>query len=579
MMRAGRMAAGWLAGRAVLFLLALGVLVAAEISTDPASRLRSRIAASLPDARLVAELERRRFEAWTEADARRTELNARLGQAHELPPDELARWLGQLDREIARREDRRLDGLDLALAASQPEVLVGHARNEAALQVLRWTRSEVLRVLRGVANLRMTPPEAEAALAQARARQAANSATYWQARRASQSFARGHPLAAHIPFEVLGLQDEDRQRFLVLQRDLQRAAVGVIASRKTLTDAERAREQVRQARATVARPLSEVDGQAMQALDSVIAARRRSVDAVERGLAETMDRGRKLAWTAFWIVVLLSAMPVLLKAFWYYVMAPLAARRPPIRIAPDAQPVLLSRSPAEASKMSSVTLDLRLGADEELLVHPEFLQSLAQPGDKRTRWLLDAGYPLMSFASGMVALTRIRGAGHSYAVSSRKDPFAEVGVIDLPVGGQFVLQPRHLVGIVQHFERPVRLRSRWRFGLGAWITLQFRFLVFHGPGRLIVSGCRGVRQEVAGQGRSVDQAATIGFSANLDYVPRRSPTFGAYLLGVNGLFDDGFEGGPGVYVYEEMPYYGKRSGLTGRGLEGVADVVLRAFGL
>jgi hypothetical protein len=28
-----------------------------------------------------------------------------------------------------------------------------------------------------------------------------------------------------------------------------------------------------------------------------------------------------------------------------------------------------------------------------------------------------------------------------------------------------------------------------------------------------------------------------------------------------------------------MPYYGKRSGLTGRGLEGVSDLVFRAFGL
>jgi hypothetical protein len=132
---------------------------------------------------------------------------------------------------------------------------------------------------------------------------------------------------------------------------------------------------------------------------------------------------------------------------------------------------------------------------------------------------------------------------------------------------------------VQRIDRPVLITSRWSFGLTAWITLQFRYLLFHGPGKLIVSGCRGIRQESAGTGRSVDQTATIGFSANLDYVPRRSATFGAYALGINGLFDDGFAGGPGIYVYEEMPYYGKRSGLTGRGLEGVTDLLFRAFGL
>jgi hypothetical protein len=212
-------------------------------------------------------------------------------------------------------------------------------------------------------------------------------------------------------------------------------------------------------------------------------------------------------------------------------------------------------------------------------VHPEFLQSLAHTGDKQTQWLLDSRYPLSSVASGMVALTRIRGAGQAYTVSSRKDPLAEVGIIDVPDDAQLVLHPRHLVGVVQRVDHPVRITSRWSFGLTAWITLQFRYLLFHGPGQLIVAGCRGIRQESAGSGRSIDQTSTIGFSADLDYVPRRSATFGAYALGINGLFDDGFTGGPGIYVYEEMPYYGKRSGLTGRGLEGVTDLVFRAFGV
>jgi hypothetical protein len=88
-----------------------------------------------------------------------------------------------------------------------------------------------------------------------------------------------------------------------------------------------------------------------------------------------------------------------------------------------------------------------------------------------------------------------------------------------------------------------------------------------------------VRQENAGPGRSIDQNQTIGFSAHLAYAPRRSETFGAYLLGVNGLFNDSFAGGDGILVYEEMPYSGRRGGLTGRGLQGVTDVLLKFFGI
>jgi hypothetical protein len=50
-------------------------------------------------------------------------------------------------------------------------------------------------------------------------------------------------------------------------------------------------------------------------------------------------------------------------------------------------------------------------------------------------------------------------------------------------------------------------------------------------------------------------------------------------MGTRGLFNDSFSGGPGFYVYEEMPYFGKKAGITGRGLEGLTDGVLKVFGI
>jgi hypothetical protein len=128
----------------------------------------------------------------------------------------------------------------------------------------------------------------------------------------------------------------------------------------------------------------------------------------------------------------------------------------------------------------------------------------------------------------------------------------------------------------------VAITRHWRLASPhAWLTLHLRYLAFHGPCRLIVKGCRGVRAEQPepGRPRLINQSATLGFSANLAYRNTRCETFVPYLRGREDLFNDAFGGGPGWFVYEEMPAVRRRTGLTGRGLEGVVDAFLKAFGI
>ena len=67
-------------------------------------------------------------------------------------------------------------------------------------------------------------------------------------------------------------------------------------------------------------------------------------------------------------------------------------------------------------------------------------------------------------------------------VSSLDDALGEVGVIELPAGAAMVIQPRSLAGIVKPQGVPVNITRHWRLGsLHAWLTLQLRYLVFHGP--------------------------------------------------------------------------------------------------
>jgi hypothetical protein len=182
--------------------------------------------------------------------------------------------------------------------------------------------------------------------------------------------------------------------------------------------------------------------------------------------------------------------PFAIRTLFYFALAPMVERGRPIRL---SGPAAIGAVP-RAEGGSRPTLSLALGEDEEILVRQGYLQSTPDDTTTDHRWVLSWRHLLSSIASGMVFLTRGSGAGKTFGISARDDPFAEIARIDLPDGSALVLQPRALAAIVQPAGRPMPIRSRWRFGtLHAWLTFQFRYLVFHGPGTLVVKGGRGVR--------------------------------------------------------------------------------------
>ena len=328
-----------------------------------------------------------------------------------------------------------------------------------------------------------------------------------------------------------------------------------------------------------------------QALNASQARKQKEIDAFEamldtqRGQVERNPRERLIATIKWQLPVALGVlagillMPIVIKAFLYFVLAPLAGRLSPIRILPDGE------APAVAPAKSSISAALDIAPGQELLVQPDYLQSSSKPAIKRTRWLLNARLPIASIASGLYALTSVRPEGDAstrVVVSSQRDPFSEIGLVALPEGAAMVVHPRSLCGIVKPASGPARITRHWRLGsLHAWLTLQLRYLVFHGPCQLLLKGCRGVRSEapLAGQPRLINQSATLGFSANLEYRTIRCETFVPYLRGREDLFNDLFGGGPGWFLYEEMPARERRAGVTGRGLEGLIDAFLKAFGI
>lgn len=186
--------------------------------------------------------------------------------------------------------------------------------------------------------------------------------------------------------------------------------------------------------------------------------------------------------------------PYLIRLFCFFVLAPLAMRRPAVRIPTTGD----ADASIPLAERSATSVGVRLSADEELLVRSGYLQTTSDAGGKGTQWLLDGRHPITSIVTGLTFLTRVRGEGEITTISAVRDAFAEVTVLTLPDGSACVLQPRALAAVVQPIGRRLRVTGHWRlFSLNAWLTLQLRYLVFHGPARLVVKGGRGVRVERA----------------------------------------------------------------------------------
>lgn len=289
---------------------------------------------------------------------------------------------------------------------------------------------------------------------------------------------------------------------------------------------------------------------------------------------------------AFLILFSISVTPVLIKLFFYYLVAPFAVKRPSVVLIKSSYGNLenLSEPTLENSHgvtISQLTYSISINAREELLIKGEYISDLAVEGNRATRILFSNSFPLTSLAAGLVALTQIRTDSKEVVnIQATHESLYEVGVLNIPEGTALVLKPHKLIGLVQDKNLPIKITRHWRLGsLHAWLTLQLRYMVFHGPGKLILKGCKGIQVARADSGRAINQSATIGFTANVQYSNSRTETFIPYLNGKKELFNDSFHGDSGYYIYETMPYADQKGGLFGRGIEGLTDSVLKVFGI
>jgi len=569
-----RTSASWAAGRVLVFLVILVALVVWDAYRDESLMLAALTKGLLPDRELVERLEGGKARLEVSAKDAEQDVRNRLERLRKGSEQAIDTRIAELDTRIKTLESGRLPAWRKAVAVVTGEGLEDDLQHELELQLAKAERDALKQLKDSMAATRAAVAGAESRRRLAFREWKSSCAGRDAAQASRDRFVADNPILSRVP--VIGARGELDGIDRVVERWGQACNRAHAAYRKAEADVAEARRLPDSYLQGIASAKEAVLGP----LDELIASKKAAVESAEHEVQRVLSSIRRTFLQAFGILILVTLAPVGIKALWYWLLAPIVERRPPIRLRMGGAAAPAPQGEPSRCKISAVSQDIVLDEGEELLVHPDYLQSSTSHSHKGTKWLLDVRFPFTSIAAGMVMLTRVRSTTREpIVVSSRNDALSEVGVIALHAGDALVLQPRSLVGVVQRSDHPIRIRRRWVFGLSAWITLQFRYLVFEGPGKLLVQGCRGVRVEPAGTGRSIDQNATMGFSANLDYRPRRSETFSAYVMGVNGLFNDSFTGAPGYCVYEEMPYLGKRSGITGRGLEGVTDGLLKVVGI
>jgi hypothetical protein len=528
----------WLARTALLYvLLALAIGLALTLPADIAGDL----------ARETASLEEVRAEIAQERAAAQDRLERRAEEVAALPLEAMEQRIGSLE---AREDSLRRD-LD--------ELEGGFLSSYRPSRVLARKRAEIELALVG----------SELALLEAarEPRRELDRASGWLERNPTMP-TRGAITAARR------ICARDRQRveaFDERSRIDREAREILLSQRSELVEAARASCERAKSLAQRRERAIAAAGEARRARAALESLAPQDLPDVAEDIPETLLRDVLLK--ALYALLAILLVPPAIRVVLYYALAPLAAKWPPIRLGekPDAP----AFPPAAESRVS---LAVALGEGEEALVRQDFLQSSSLKGDKRTRWLLDWSHPVASFASGMRFLTAVSGAGEEVLVSAVKEPLAELAVLEIPPGGAAVVRPSALAGLVQRRGEPVRITTRWRlFSLPAWLTLQLRFFVFHGPARLVLKGGRGVRIEPAARGRIVGQGQLIGFSTDCAYSVIRNETFWPYFFGREPLLKDRVEEGRGVLLVEEAPLAG-RSGLR-RGFEGAFDAILKLFGV
>lgn len=186
---------------------------------------------------------------------------------------------------------------------------------------------------------------------------------------------------------------------------------------------------------------------------------------------------------------------------------------------------------------SSRKVNVPLRPGEPIVVRADWIEERDESIRERGRWFWRLRSPAISYAAGLISCSVIESAdsGGETTVLRLSAPSADdyLTVIDLQQKQSLCLRPRAIVGLSES----VTVKTLWRIAnLHAWIFGQLRYLVFEGPGIIVVVGNGGLETStVQSQRKRVAIDRVVGFEPQLFLATVASGKYRSYLFGKTPL--------------------------------------------
>jgi len=193
---------------------------------------------------------------------------------------------------------------------------------------------------------------------------------------------------------------------------------------------------------------------------------------------------------------------------------------------------------------SKRTVSVPLDAAAPLIVRANWIEERDETIQEKGRWIWRARSPGVSYAAGLVSCSIIKPTNAFQTdaclrLSSRSaDEY--LTIINLQPKQSLCLRPRAIVGLSDG----IGVTSHWRIrNLHAWLFGQLRYLVFEGPGTIVIFGNGGLEASDAKAPRTrVAVDRVIGFEPQLRLATVASGTYRSYLFGMTPLYEAVLEG-------------------------------------
>lgn len=304
---------------------------------------------------------------------------------------------------------------------------------------------------------------------------------------------------------------------------------------------------------------------------------------LERGLSEAKT-GRwwligvaEQAWARSFsflglIVFTIVFVPVLWKAFWFYVVAPIANKAPPIQVDAGA------KTEAVVSSATSVQ-EVYLTPGDKICTRSDWVNAYPSDGvTKNTRLLWSWRAPLVSYASGLRELTewRIMGATtQKLKLCSGTEPNLKITKITLGTQSALVVRPSSIVALSGDLE----LSTHWKLAsIHSWITGRLRHIVISGCGTLYLCGYGDVKAETTKLRQRMSDQLLIAHEPCIRFRAVRTETFWPFLRNKAPLYDLQFED-EGIVIYQAARMKAAEgSTSTTERFQNLLDLLLKPLG-